>query len=444
MSPRSVRKETATRKRRAPQLSIPFETFQLSCGATLKVTQREGAPITSIDAHVRGGPSLDPAGLEGLAYLTGGLCDQGTRKHNAEEIAEWMEPYGGEIQGESSGLGGSIVSSAWKELAGLLCEMLTEPSFPAADVQRQKERLLQRLSNEASDPRQQGALAFRRMIYGDHWMGRPAYGSAESVARIEPKHLRAQHKKYWVASRALIGVCCAEDPRRVRDFFERRLSKWKTGKPMTPRSFEFAPTDRQVHLVPAKRKQVHVFMGHLGVRRGDPDYPALVVLDHVLGQGPGFTDRISRRLRDELGLAYTVSAGISGSAGLSPGTFTAYIGTSPEHVGTAIEHFLLELHRIQDELVPDDELQVAKDYLTGSFGMGFERASRRSSYLVTAHVHNLPSDNLQSLPQAFEAVTSADVQRAARKHLFPERCCLSVSGPVKKSLLEACLKGKRR
>jgi zinc protease len=442
MSPRPTGKAKASRRRMTPALSIPFETFQLSCGATLKVTQREGAPITSIDAHVRGGPSLDPKGFEGTAYLTGGLCDQGTRKHNAEEIAEWMEPYGGEVQGESSGLSGSIVSSGWKELAGLICEMLTEPSFPVADVYRQKERLLQRLSNEASDARQQGALAFRRMIYQGHWMGRPAYGSVESVARIEPKHLRAQHRKYWVASRGLIGVCCAEDPRKVRDFFERRLSKWKSGKPMTPRQHEFAATGRQVHVVPAKRKQVHVFMGHLGIRRKDPDYAALVVLDHVLGQGPGFTDRISRRLRDELGLAYTVSAGISGSAGLSPGTFTAYIGTSPEHVGTAIEHFLLELHRIQDELVPADELQVAKDYLTGSFGMGFERASRRSGYLVTSHVHNFPADNLQSLPREFEAVTSADVQRVARKHLFPDRCCLSAAGPVKKSVLEACLRGK--
>lgn len=434
-------RSTRTARRKLPSVSIPFETFQLSCGATMLVTQRTDAPITAIDAHVRGGPSLDLPEFAGTAYLTGGLADEGTRSHKQDEISGILEPNGGEIQGESSGLSGSIVSESWKDLAGLICEMLTEPSYPAAGVGRQKERLLQRLNNEAQDPRHLGALAFRRMIYGDHWMGRPAYGSVKSVEHIEAKHLRAHHRKHWVASRGLIGVCCAADPREVRDFFERRLAKWKPGKPLPRRKASFPAPKRRVHVTPADRKQVHVYLGHLGIRRNDPDYPALVVLDHVLGQGPGFTDRISRRLRDELGLAYSVSAGISGSAGLSPGTFTAYIGTSPEHVTTAIRQFLIELRRIQDELVPMDELRMAKDYLTGSFSMGFERASRRAGYLVSSHIHKLPPDNLKSLPLAFEAVTSEDIQRVARAHFFPDKCCVSAAGPVKKAQLEKALRG---
>ena len=427
-------------KRKLPRLSIPFESFTLSCGATLVVTQREDAPITAIDAHVRGGPSLDPAGREGTAYLTGGLADQGTRKRSNEEIAEMLEPSGGELQGESSGLSGSIVSAAWKDLAGLICEVLTEPTYPLAEVRRQKERLLQRLRNEDQDPRNQGGQAFRRMIYGDHWLGRPAYGSVESVERITAKHLRAQHKRHWVATRGLIGVCCAAEPREVRAFFERRLAGWNPGAPLPKREAVFPAPKPAVRVFAADRKQVHVYLGHLGIRRNDPDYAALVVLDHVLGQGPGFTDRISRRLRDELGLAYSVNAGISASAGLSPGTFTAYIGTSPEHVTTAIDHFLLELRRIREELVPLDELRVAKDYLTGSFSMGFERAVRRAGYLVTSNVHRFPADNLESLPRSFEAVTPEDILRAARTHLWPERCCVSASGPVKKRDIERALK----
>ncbi len=427
-------------KSKLPRLTIPSQSFTLSCGATLIVTQRKDAPITAIDAHVRGGPSLDPVGREGAAYLTGGLADQGTRSHDHEAIAEILELNGGELQGEGSGLSGSIVSEAWKDLAGLICEMLTEPLYPLAEVNRQKERLLQRLRTEALDPRHQGSLQFRRMIYGDHWLGRPAYGSIESVERIEAKHLRAQHKKYWVASRGLIGVCCAADPREVKAFFERRLSGWKPGKPMVRRHAEFPAPKAGVQVFSAKRKQVHVYLGHLGIRRNDPDYAALVVMDHVLGQGPGFTDRISRRLRDELGLAYTVNAGISSSAGLSPGTFTAYIGTSPEHVTTAVDHFLLELRRIREEPVPVDELRVAKDYLTGSFGMGFERAVRRAGYLVSSAVHQFPPDNLESLPRAFEAVTPDDILRVAQAHLHPDLCCISAAGPVKKRDLERALK----
>ena len=422
-----------------PTQTIPAVRFELRCGATLLVSPRSGMPVTAVEAHVRGGPSLDPEGLEGVAFLTGGLTDQGTRAHDEREIVTLLEPAGGEIQGESSGLSGTIVSGEWKLLLGLMSEMLMEPTFPAAEVRRQKERLLQRLQNEAADPRQRGAQAFRRMIYGNHWLGRPAYGSIESVKAIEPRHLRAHHRKHWVASRGLIAVCGDVDPEEVRAFLDRRLAKWTTGKPLPKRDIDFPPRKAAVEVIRAQRKQVHLYLGHLGIRRNDPDYATLVVLDHVLGQGPGFTDRISRRLRDELGLAYSVSAGITGSAGLSPGTFTAYIGTSPEHVTTALRHFLHELRRLHDELVPDAELRVAKDYLIGAFSMGYERASRRANYLVTAEVHGHPADNLERLPREFDAVTPEQIRAAARKHLFPDRCCVCASGPVKLAELKKAL-----
>ena len=188
-----------------------------------------------------------------------------------------------------------------------------------------------------------------------------------------------------------------------------------------------------------QREQVHVYMGHLGVRRKDPDWASLAVMDHVLGTGPGFTNRLGRRLRDELGLAYSVSADIHSSAGVHPGTFTAYIGTSPENLGTALGGFHEEICRIRDEPIEAEELEIARSYLLGSFVLGFERASRRASFLVAAEAQGLPDDELERLPKAFAAVTVEDVQRVARTHLFPDSCCLSVAGPVTRSQVRAVL-----
>jgi hypothetical protein len=111
---------------------------------------------------------------------------------------------------------------------------------------------------------------------------------------------------------------------------------------------------RDVHIAMA-REQVHIYMGHIGVRRTDPDYYALAVMDHVLGTGPGFTSRCSKKLRDELGLCYSVSAGITASASEEPGMFTAYIGTSPEHRQRAIDGFMAEIERILD-ILPTGEI----------------------------------------------------------------------------------------
>src|SRR5262249_48415262 len=209
-------------------------------------------------------------------------------------------------------------------------------------------------------------------------------------------------------------------PAEVRRAFEKRLAGWPPGSRFASDPPRLPPIARRSGAFTAERQQVHLYLGHLGIARNDPDYAALVVMDHVLGTGPGFTNRISRRLRDELGLAYTVSANIHSSAGLLPGMFSAYIGTSPEHLETAVRGFQAEIRRVQDELVGVEELDVAKSYLIGSFPLGFERASRRASYMVSAELHRFPPDNLELLLKQFAAVTREDVQRVAKRHLHPE------------------------
>ena len=426
----------APRTESVPALHLPIERIVLDCGAVLLVSRRKGAPVIAVQAHMRGGPALDPRGLEGAAFLTGTLVDQGPAQHSEEQIPQLLEPAGGEIAGDAGGISGTIVTGQWKLLLELMSEMLTSPTYPVERVARQKQRLIDRLTTERDDPRTQGGLLFRELVYGSHWLGRAAYGTLESVARIQAKDLRAYHRKNWVARRAVIAVCGDVEPRAVAREFNRRLRDWKLGDKLQTTPPALPPRAVRVGAFPAKREQVHVYLGHLGITRADPDYAALVVMDHVLGTGPGFTNRISRRLRDELGLAYSVHANIHASAGLLPGMFTAYIGTSPEHVKTAIEGFLREIRRIQDEPVGDEELHLAKSYVIGSFPLGFERAGRRASYMVSAEVHRFPEDNLERLLRQFAAVTAADVQRAARKHLFPDASCLVASGPISRAELQ--------
>lgn len=429
----------AKRVSRVPRIEIPVERFELACGARLLVSPRAGAPVTAVQVHFQGGASFDPQGLEGRAYLAGSLADQGTRTHGETQLAEALEELGGQLGGSATGLTGSVVSRCWKPFLGLFCEVLTEPAFPAKLVARQLERLTDRLRIEEREPSQQAARRFRQLVYGEHWLGRPAFGSLESLARIKRADLARHVRQNWVAARTLISVCGDVRPSAVRRELERLLSDWKTGAELPPRPLELPERGARCAAFETDREQVHVLLGHLGVVRSDPDYPALVVMDHVLGTGPGFTNRIAKKLRDELGLAYSVNASIHSTAGLLPGLFQAYIGTSKQHVGTAIEGFLEEIRRIRDEPVGEDELAVARNYLVGSFVLGFQRASRRAGWLISAERHGFPDDALESLPREFAAVTPADVQRAARAHLFPDACAVSTGGPLSQRELEQLL-----
>jgi zinc protease len=418
---------------------LPLERFQLGCGARLLVSRRPGAPVTALQMHVRGGHSLDQPGLEGTAYLTGALLDQGTERRSEEEIAEALETRGGAVAGESNGLSASIASRHWKLLVEIVSELVTEPTYPRAEFRRQKQRLLDRLVVERDEPRVQAERLFKRLVYGEHWLGRGATGTLESVARIERKDVAAFHRRHWVARRAIFAVCGDVEPEEVFAALDRALSRWEPGEDLPHPVPRLPPRAVRVGVFRAAREQVHLFLGHLGVRRAEPDYPALVVMDHVLGTGPGFTNRVAMRLRDELGLAYSVHANIHGTAGVHPGVFAAYIGTSPDKVATAVAGFLREMRRIQEEPVGGAELSVAKDYVVGSFALSFQRAARRASYLISAERYHLPEDYLDRAPREFAAVTPEDVQRAALAHLHPDACCLAAAGPLKREDLQRAI-----
>ncbi|HVS19572.1 MAG TPA: pitrilysin family protein [Planctomycetota bacterium] len=424
----------------APSIALPILRHELACGARLLVSPRAAAPVAALQMHMRGGVSLDPAHKHGTAWLTGGMVDEGTERHSDEQIAELLETAGGALHGDANGIGGSIAATHWERLVDLACESITSPTFPAERVRRQKQRLLDRLLVERDEPRVQGERLFRRLVYGDHWLGRAPTGSIESVARITRADLVRFHRTNWMPQHALFALCADVEPEAARRRFERGLKGWEPGRSTPPPKPVFPARGLRTAVFPSARAQVHLYVGHLGVRRSDPDYSALVVMDHVLGTGPGFTNRISRRLRDELGLAYTVHAAIHHSAGVHPGTFTAYIGTSPQHVTTALEGFLAEIRRIQNEPVGEEELAVAKDYVVGSFALGFQRSARRAGYLISQERHGLPDDHLERYPRALAAVTAADVQRVARAHLFPDAVCVSAAGPVAPADLERALR----
>jgi zinc protease len=424
-----------------PELCV--ERFVLRCGGTLLVSPRPGAPVFAVQAHVRGGHSLDPSGLGGTAFLAGRLVDQGARGWSEEEIAAALEPAGGNLSGSSTGISGQIAGGEWRVLVECLAACLAAPTYPEAKVELHRKRLLDRLLLERDDPRTQGAWLFRRLVYGSHWLGRPDYGSIESVRRVRRAHLAAHHRRHWCGKRAVIVVSGDVDPQAVRRVLDRGLARWRPGADLAPPDMRFPPLARRTGVFPAERQQIHVYLGHLGIRRTDPDYAALVVMDHVLGSGPGFTSRITRRLRDELGLAYAVNASIHSSAGVLPGTFMAYIGTSPEHLRVATHGFLAEIERMRSELVSEQELRLARDYLTGSFALGYERSARRVQTIVSAQRNGLPDDHLTRLLSALACVGAEDVRRVARAHLHPEAACVAISGPVSPRVLAGLWKGGR-
>ncbi len=170
----------------------------------------------------------------------------------------------------------------------------------------------------------------------------------------------------------------------------------------------------------------------MGIRRDDPDYFKLLVMDYVLGTGPGFTDRLSSRLRDRQGLAYTVSANITSSAAEEPGLFTCYIGTRPQNFDLVKKIFLEELNRIRDEKPKLEEVEDAKKYLLGSLPFEYTTNERVAAQLLYLERFHLGFNYLENFRKSVAAVTPEDVQEVAHKHLDPQHMVLVAAGAITK------------
>ena len=403
------------------QVELEIGERQLSSGLTVIGVRNAAVPTfaagVALDVDMRD----EEGGQEGLAHLLGESLDEGTVHRGGVELAEAVDEIGGTISGNSSG--GTIMCPAKNAEASLalLREMVFEPAFSEREVHRVKDEILQEIRVEESDPRHLAHLRFRKEVYGPHPFARPSHGSAQALSAHEPPDLHAFHGQWFGPGEGYVAAAGPAPVEETLSALEREFAGME-GSAVEHRRPEPPPMPASgidVH-IPLDREQVHIYLGHRGIRRMDPDFYALAVMDYILGTGPGFTSRISKRLRDEMGLCYTVSATITSTAGEEPGCFSAYIGTSAEHRGKSIAGFLEEIERIRQEEVTEKELVDVQNYLTGSYIFAFERNTQLARYAVRAKRFDLGFDHVRKYPDLIRSVTRADVLRVAQQHLHPE------------------------
>ena len=414
---------------------LDVHSHTLNNGLTILLVENPSLPTVSITASVLAGARHDPESKAGLAIMVSRLLDEGTENRTSLEIADAIESVGGAIDTDGSferiiAMAGVLNKDVDLGLE-LLSDLLIRPIFPQEYVDKEKERTLAEIVSAQDRPQVVAGWAFNELVYQDHPLHRPSHGYPNTVERLTRDDLLEFHRRYFVPNNIILSVV---GDFRVPEFLP-KIEKAFGGWEAKPVIFPIYPeptrqNTKRVKFITMPAQQLNIYLGHLGISRTNPDYYALQVLDTILGGGAGFTARIPQRLRDELGLAYTTFASITMTAGLDPGRFVSFIGTSPENMKLAIDELLNEIRRIIEEPVTAQELQDAQDYLTGSFVFGFESSPQIARFLVHAQVYGLGFDFIEKYPQYVRAVTVNDVTRVARKYLDSENYTLVVVGPV--------------
>ena len=371
----------------------------------------------------------------GLSQLTHGLLSAGAGDMNADAIAEKFEDVGAQF-GVSVDLDHSRVSlrslteeKLLEQALSTFVEVLARPNFPQKDFLRLKNQALTAIRDEQQRPDSIASKAFYKAVYGVHPYAQSGTGSESSVQAITLEDVKTFHRQYLVAGNAMIAIVGAVDTDRARQIAERIASSLPKGTQAAPTEPPQPATVAQDLYIPYPSQQAHVYLGQLGITRGDPDYFALYTGNHVFGGG-GFTSRLMKKIRKEQGLSYSVYSYFFPLQ--QRGTFMLGLQTRTDQAQQALEQAQQMIQDYVDEGPSEAELALAKKSIIGGFPLRIDENRDLLRYLSLIGYYDLPLDYLGTFTEHIAGITQADVRAAFSRHLHTDRMVkIVVGGPEK-------------
>jgi zinc protease len=410
----------------------PFEKTRLANGAELRVVDLPGRPLVSVVVAIRRGAADEPPALAGVSSLAARALSEGTALHDAIGLVEASERLGAELHAsagwDSVSAGVEVLADRLAPAVGLLAEMLLTPTFPAHEVERLRDQRMNEILQAYADPRRRAEIAFEDAIYTEASAYRRLLGgSRATVPGLDPDALRDRHAAWMDPSRTTIvvgGDLAVLDVRAIVEplFGASDAGDGRPPLPVESASAVDAPIARIVHRPGAVQTEVRV--GHVGLRRRIPDFHAVSVMSAILGGL--FGSRLNMRLREEKGYTYGAHAGFD--LRVHPGPFAARAAVDTDNTVPAVTDLLGELRRMRESDVTADELRAAKDYLIGVFPLRFETPGPVVGALASLATNGLPDDEFARYRPGIEAVTVADVRRAAAEHIHADRLAVVLVG----------------
>jgi zinc protease len=357
------------------------------------------------------------------------LLDEGAGPYNSDAFQERLAARAIELTFHAGpdAVGGSLKTLVKHadEAFELLRLALAEPRFDADAIERVRAQTIAGLRYQANDPNVVASKRFFAEAFPDHPYGRPASGTVGSVAAITRDDLVRLHRAVATRSRVKVAVVGAIGSERLGELVDAVFGSLPEAEPLrrVPPTMVAGRGSRVV--VDLDVPQSVIRFGLNGVTWRDPDFTPAYVLNHVLGGG-AFTSRLFQEVREKRGLAYSVGTSlVSYRASAMTWGFTA---TKNERVPEALDVIASEMIRLKEEGPTDDELQKAKDYLTGSYALGFDTSTKIAHQLAQIAFEGLGLDYIARRNALVSAVTQADIRRAAARTLDDGEMLVVVAG----------------
>lgn len=411
----------------APKIQIgKAETNKLANGLTVIVVENHKLPRVSFRVFANYDPVQEKEAA-GYVQMMGELLSKGTKTRTKAQIDEAVDFIGGGLSSDGNGVSGACLSKHTDKLLELMSDVLLNPSFPQDELDKAKRRQESNLASAKDNANAIAGNVGAILRYGkDHPYGEVM--TEESLGKITLEQIRKHYETYFKPGISYLVVVGDISKADAMAKAEKYFGKWAN-----------APVPEHQYAMPKQPEKTAVSFVHkpgavqsvinitypVELPQNSPDVIPARLMNTVLGTVP-LKSWVDANLRE--GRGYTYGARTSLSADEWVGSFNANASVRNAVTDSSIIEFYKELNRIRNEKVPDAELQMFKNVLTGQFSQSLEQPGTVASFALNVARYKLPADYYEKYLERLQNVTPDEVQAMAQKYIRPDNAHILVVG----------------
>ncbi len=393
------------------------------------LVEEHSVPVVSMRFAFRGGASQDPADKEGVAYFVSGMLDEGAGDLSSTEFQQKVEEVSVKINFDASrdvfAGGFRTISDRLDKSSELLRLALTKPRFDQDALERIRRQIITGLKFDLNDPNKIAAREWFKLAFEAHPYSRSVKGYEQSLSKITRDDLVSFVNNNFARDNltvAVVGDISEERLGKLLDDVFGQLPKKSTLNKVAEAAPPKGPVTKVIEMdVPQSVAQ----FGRIGLKRDDKDFIPAYILNYIIGGG-GFSSKLMEEVREKRGLAYSVYSYLSpyrrGSA------YIGGVATENKSIGKSLQVIREVFEDIAKNGPTADELENAKQYLTGSYALRFDTSSKIASQLLWIQIENLGVKYIDERNANIEKVTLEDIKRVAAQLLKSDDLIITIVG----------------
>ncbi len=400
----------------APVINIgKYESFTLDNGLQVFVVENNKIPRVSYSLIIDYTPVAEGP-LAGMAELTGQILRTGTTTMTKEQLDEEIDFIGATLYTNSNGLYASGLKKHNEKLMQLMSDVLLNPSFDTAEFEKIRTRNISALEAAKTEPSSISERVGKKLLYGEsHPYGETM--TEKSLKNLTADHTRAFYSAFFkpqISYMAIVGDITVTE---AKELMNKYFGIWQKGEVVNnPPADPKLPASNTVVIVDRPDAvQTTLALGYpVELTYGSEDVIKARVTNTILGGG---TFRLYENLREKNGFTYGAYSRLSADKYI--GKFGVQTEIRNTVTDSAINEILSEMKRLREETVPEDELSLAKNYISGGFALSLENPQTVANFAINTARYDLPKDYYVNYLKNLSLVSAADVKVMAEKYILP-------------------------